>query len=230
MRIAIFGANGSTGRLLTRQSLAAGHDVVALTRNPAAFPIDDPRLRVVGGDVLDQGSVDDVVEGTDAVLSALGTPFTKRPIEVYSRGVEHVLDAMKRFAVHRLVVVSSSAVTGEDVPGAGVFFNRVLQPYVMKRIGRTTYDDQRRMEALVTASEADWTILRPSGLFDLPAVTGYTITAAHGPGRFTARVDLADAMLRQVADDRFVHGIGYVVTTEANPSLLSLMVREAFKK
>lgn len=230
MRIAIFGANGATGRLLTRQSLAAGHDVVALTRNPVAFPITDPRLRVVGGDALDQAAVDEVVEGTDAVLSTLGTPFTKRPIEVYSRGVEHVLDAMKRFAVRRLVVVSSSAVSGEDVPGAGVFFNRVLQPYVVKRIGRTTYADLRRMEALVTASDADWTILRPSGLYDLPSVTGYTLTPTHGPGRFTARVDLADAMLRQLGDERLVRGIGYLVTTEANPGLLSLMLREAFGK
>jgi uncharacterized protein YbjT (DUF2867 family) len=230
MRIAIVGANGPTGRLLTHQSLAAGHDVVALTRNPAAFPIDDPRLRVVGGDVLDQPSVDDAVEGTDAVLSARGTPFPKRPIEVYSRGVEHALDAMKRFAVRRLVVVSSSAVPGEDVPGAGVLFNRVLQPYVVKRIGRTTYDDLRRMEALVTASDTDWTVLRSSGLYDLPAVTDYVLTPAHGPGRYTARIDLADAMLRQLDDDRFVRGIGYVVSTEANPSVLSLMLHEAFKK
>jgi nucleoside-diphosphate-sugar epimerase len=230
MHIAIFGANGPTGRLLTSRSLAAGHDVVALTRHPGAFPLADPRLRLVGGDVLDQAAVDGVVDGADAVLSTLGTPFTKQPVELYSRGVGNVLDAMKRFAVRRVVVVSSSAVTGEDVPGAGVFFNRVLQPYVMKRIGRTTYDDLRRMEALVSASEADWTILRPSGLFDLPAVTDYTLTAAHGPGRFTARADLADAMLRQVADDRYLRGVGYLVTTEANPSLLSLMVREAFKK
>ena len=228
MRISVFGANGPTGRLLTQQSLDAGHDTVVLTRHPETFPL--TAARVVGGDVLDQAAVDDVVEGSDAVLSVLGVPFGKAPVEVYSRGVAHILDAMKRYDVRRLVVVSSSAVTGEPEPTGGFFFNRVLQPYVTKRLGRTTYDDLRRMEADVSASDVDWTILRSSGLFDLPTRTDYSLTEGHGPGRFTARTDLADAMLRQIDDDRFIRKIGHVITTEGNPSLVSLIVHEAFKK
>jgi putative NADH-flavin reductase len=41
---------------------------------------------VAGADVLDADAVDSVVEGSDAVLSALGVPFGKAPVEVYSRG------------------------------------------------------------------------------------------------------------------------------------------------
>src|SRR5437763_3916248 len=99
MRIAILGANGPTWRLLTTQSLSAGYDVVALTRHPEAFPLRDPRLTVVGGDALDQAAVDAVVESSAAVLSTLGVPFTRRPIDLYSRGVAHALAAMKRFTV-----------------------------------------------------------------------------------------------------------------------------------
>ena len=230
MRIVIFGANGPTGRLLTRLSLTAGYDTVAVTRQPGAFPLQDPRLRVAGADVLDADAVDGVVEGSDAVLSALGVPFGKTPVEVYSRGAEHMLDAMKRHDVRRLVVVSSGAVTGEDEPTGGFLFNRVLQPYVTKRLGKTVYDDMRRMEDLVSRSDADWTILRPSGLYEQPAVTDYSVTSEHGPGRFTARIDLADAIVRQVTDDRFVRRVGHVITTRDNPSLLSMMLREAFGK
>ncbi|MGK8508123.1 hypothetical protein ACRS5S_08690 [Nocardia asiatica] len=39
MRLIIFGANGPTGRLLTSHALTAGHDVVAVTRRPAEFPL-----------------------------------------------------------------------------------------------------------------------------------------------------------------------------------------------
>jgi uncharacterized protein YbjT (DUF2867 family) len=46
MRIVIFGANGPTGRLLTRLSLTAGYDTVAVTRQPGAFPLAEPGLRV----------------------------------------------------------------------------------------------------------------------------------------------------------------------------------------
>jgi nucleoside-diphosphate-sugar epimerase len=230
MRIVILGANGPTGRLLTGQALTAGHRVVALTRRPAEFPLRDPSLDVVGGDVLDGGVVDSVVEGSDAVLSTLGAPFSKEPVEVYSRGIENTLDAMKRYGVPRLVVVSSSAVTGEDEPTGGFLFNRVLQPYVTRVIGKTVYDDMRRMEAVVTSSDTDWTILRPSGLYDLPEVTEFSLTEGHGPGRFTSRADLAAAMLLQLSDARFVRKVAHVITTEDNPSLLSMIWREARKK
>src|SRR5262249_57323136 len=132
----LLGDNGPTGRVLGRLRLTAGYDTVAVTRQPVEFPLQDPRLRVAGADVLDADAVDAVVEGSDAVLSALGVPFGKTPVEVYSRRAEHMLDAMKRHDVRRLVVVSSGAVTGEDEPTGGFLFNRVLQPYVTKRLGK----------------------------------------------------------------------------------------------
>jgi uncharacterized protein YbjT (DUF2867 family) len=52
MRIAVFGANGPTGRHLVDQELAAGHRVVAVTRNPNDIPPRDG-LAVVGADVTD---------------------------------------------------------------------------------------------------------------------------------------------------------------------------------
>lgn len=36
MNLTIFGANGPTGRLLTRLAIDAGHRVVAVTRHPDA--------------------------------------------------------------------------------------------------------------------------------------------------------------------------------------------------
>lgn len=57
MRIAIFGANGATGRLLVGQALAAEHEVVAVTRNPDAFPIAHGQLWVAEADAHDQEAV-----------------------------------------------------------------------------------------------------------------------------------------------------------------------------
>jgi hypothetical protein len=51
---------------------------------------------------------------------------------------------------------------------ADSLLNRVLQPLVTATIGKTTYADMRRMEDLVHGSELEWTIMRPSGLFDAP--------------------------------------------------------------
>ncbi len=38
MKIALFGASGGTGTLLTNRCLAAGHQVTALLRSPDIFP------------------------------------------------------------------------------------------------------------------------------------------------------------------------------------------------
>ncbi|MEU1545582.1 NAD(P)H-binding protein [Nocardia sp. NPDC005745] len=227
MRITVFGANGPTGRLLTGQALAAGHQVTAVTRQPDSSPLRHDRLEVAGADVLDPAAVDAVVAGRDAVLSTLGVPAGKEPITTYSRGVANIVAAMDRHRVRRLAVVSSSGVEPHSYSDGGFLFNRILLPYVTRVLGKTLYDDMRRMEALVRASDLDWTIVRPSGLYHLPSVTDYTIVDGHADSRFTARVDLAASMLALLDDDHHLRATVSVVTTDDNPTLLQWIRGEA---
>jgi putative NADH-flavin reductase len=215
---------------VTQQALAEGHTVTAFTRRPETFPLRHERLRVTRGDVFDLPAVERAVAGQDAVLSTLGVPFTREPITVYSKGVEHILQAMNRSSVRRLVCVSSSATDPQLEPQGGILFGRVLQPLIMNVFGRTLYDDMRRMETLVMASDVDWTILRPSGLFGTPAVTAYRVADAHTAARYTSRADLADCMLRQLSDDRYVRKVVSVATVAEQPNLLAFIWKEAIGK
>lgn len=230
MRIAIFGANGPTGRLLTARALDAGHQVVAATRRPEAFPLRHGRLDVHAADVRDPAAVSAVIDGCDAVVSALGVPFTRRPITTYSAGAQHVIAAMHQHGVKRLVVVSSSAIHPHHHADGGFLLNRVLQPIVTKTIGKTTYADMRRMEELVRASDLAWTIVRPSGLFDLPETTDFQLHEDQAPGVFTARCDLAAAMLDQLDDDTYLAKAVAVTTTTGTPTLLQMLRNEAGSK
>jgi dTDP-4-dehydrorhamnose reductase len=63
MNIVIFGANGATGKILTKQALDSGHRVTAVTRHPEALPLRDVRLNVMGGDVIDLALVEQAVAG-----------------------------------------------------------------------------------------------------------------------------------------------------------------------
>ncbi|WP_040778740.1 NAD(P)-dependent oxidoreductase [Nocardia pneumoniae] len=230
MRITVFGANGPTGRLLTGRALAAGHQVAAVTRRPDSFPLRHPRLEVVGADVLDAAAVDAAVAERDAVLSTLGVPAGKEPISTYSDGVANIVAAMQRHRVRRLAVVSSSGVDPHPYSDGGFLFNRVFLPYVTQVLAKTLYDDMRRMERLIRASDLKWTIVRPSALYHLPEVTDYTVVDGHADGRFTARVDLAASMLALLEDDRYVRRTVSVVTTVDNPTLLQWIRREALAK
>ncbi|MDR7172187.1 nucleoside-diphosphate-sugar epimerase [Nocardia kruczakiae] len=228
MRITIFGANGPTGRQLTAQALAAGHQVAAVTRRPGEFPLRHDRLEVIGADVLDPGEVDTAVKGRDAVLSALGVPPSKEPIITYSDGVSNIVTAMRRHGVGRVVVVSSAGVDPRPYSEGGFFFNRLLVPYVTRVAGKTLYDDMRRMEALLRDSDRDWTVMRPSGLYDRPDVTDYTMVEGHADGIFTARSDLAASMLAAVTEGCFVRAaVGVITTDSGNPTLLRWIRQQA---
>ena len=107
--------------------------------------------------------------------------------------------------------------------------NRVLQPLITATIGKTTYSDMRRMEELVRGSDLEWTIMRPSGLFDAPGVTRYELHEDQAPGIFTSRADLAASLLEQATDVRFVRKAVAVTTPDGAPTLFQMLRREAFK-
>jgi nucleoside-diphosphate-sugar epimerase len=228
MRIVVFGANGGTGRLLTRQALDAGHEVVAVTRQPGQFPLAHPCLTVTIGDAHDRVAVARAIDGSEAVLSTLGVPFTRRPISIYSAGIANIGAAMARLGVTRVVAVSSAATEPHRHEGAGFLMNRVMQPLVTATIGRTTYADMRAMETYLRHSELDWTVVRPSGLFDAPDVSRYELREDRADGVFTSRADLAASMLAQVTSTQWIRKNVAVTTSTGAPTLLQMIRREAF--
>jgi putative NADH-flavin reductase len=116
MHLAIFGSTGPTGRALVAQALDHGHDVVALARDPAAVDATSARLQAVRADVLDEGSFDGVLNGVDAVLSAIGA-HGREPTTVYSEGAANIRDAMQRAGVRRFVGISALPVTPRPTTG-----------------------------------------------------------------------------------------------------------------
>jgi nucleoside-diphosphate-sugar epimerase len=170
------------------------------------------------------------LEDAEVVLSTLGVPFTRKPITIYSEGTRNIVAAMSRHGIKRLAVVSSSATEPHHHADGGWLMNRVLQPLVTATIGKTTYADMRRMEELLRASDLEWTIMRPSGLFDAPAVSSYELHVERAPGIFTSRADLASSLLEQATDSRFVRQAVAVTTSEGVPTLFQMLRREAFKR
>jgi uncharacterized protein YbjT (DUF2867 family) len=229
MTIVVFGANGQTGRLLTRRALDKGHSVVAVTRHPEDFPFADPHLTVAKADVREPSSLAAAVRGADAVVSTLGVPFSTRPIDTYSVGMRNIVDAMRSTGVRRLVVVSSTGAYHYPNRKETPFALRIFEPVITRTIGKATYDDQRRMEDIVRASGLAWTVVRPSGLFDLAEPTNYVAEEVDPVGGFTARVDLADYMIALAGEPSVAGKTVVVSTTENIPTMWQMIRREAFK-
>lgn len=227
-RVLVLGANGPSGRRTVRQALDRGLRVDALTRRPEGYPIQHERLHVIGGDATDPSVVDAAVAPSDAVISVIGTAFTRQPVAVYSGSARLLVAAMRRHG-RRLLVVTSAGLTPMSEREDTSFLERTLTPLFRRTVGRTVYDDMEQMEAVVAASDLDWTIVRPPGLTDEPG-TGYATAENWVSGGYCARDDLATMLLDQLDDHRFVRRIAAVSTPGLRVKTLQTIRTELLKR
>lgn len=209
MKLTVFGATGGVGTEVVRQAVAAGHEVVAVVRDPARLA--GPAvtgLSVVTADVMDPAQIGPAVKGSDAVVSALG-PRKGGPVTVLTDGVRSILTAMTGTGVRRLVAVSAS---GAFIEPGEPFVTRVIVKPLLQRILAGAMADTRRMEEEIRASDTAWTLIRPPQLTNRPGRGRYRREIDRNVGRSIARPDVADAILAALADPATIGhavGIGY---------------------
>jgi putative NADH-flavin reductase len=198
MHLAIFGSTGPTGRFLVSQALDQGHDVTAVARDPAAVDATGSRLRVVRADVLDRSSLNGMLDGVDAVLSAIGA-HGRQPTTVYSAGAANIRDAMHHAGIQRFVAISALPVTPRTEPGPVERW--IVVPLLSMFFGEM-YADMTRMEQVLGDSDLDFTIMRPPQLTNKSATGKYrTAINQYLPrARKISRADLAAAMLQVIPE------------------------------
>jgi len=196
MRLVILGATGGIGRLVVEQAVKAGHEVTAVVRDPSALTV--PGADVRTANALDPAVLTPIVEGADAVVSALGVrPPIKGPVSLQSSGATSALKAMEATGVRRYLMVSAAGAFYEK---ADDLVTRLVAKPILNRILRYSFDDTRDAEKIVGASPVDWTIARPPRLTDKPRTGRYRIGDDRGLKRpFTiSRADVADFLIRSI--------------------------------
>ena len=208
MKITIIAASGGVGRQLLTQSLAAGHDVTAVVRNPAKLDVAGlAGLRVVTADLAapDPRVLESAVHGADAVLSCLG-PHNNASAGIAAPGTRAIVTAMRAAGVRRIVAISASPVATTASPGRPApprhdpgdgFFMRYLGMTFAKTMFGKVYADLALMEDVLRESGLDWTALRPPNLSNKPLTGRYrTAYGRNLRGGFTIpRADVAHCML-----------------------------------
>jgi putative NADH-flavin reductase len=195
MNVAVFGASGQTGRLLTEGAAARGHRVTVLVPADAT---DSPvgGVRVLRGSVLDGGLVSDAIDGQDAVLLALMDASARGERQAMAGATLNAVRSMQRYGARRLIVLSASLAQPEREPGLSWIRGRLAGPV----FGRASASTLRRTEVLVRQSELDWTLVRVSRLTSDPPRNRYRV----GPGfslpgdAAIARADVASFMLDEL--------------------------------
>lgn len=196
-KIAVFGASGRTGKPFTALALQNGYEVKALVRTPSKLGIQHPALQVIQGDVLDPAKVEETIAGTDAVIDILG-PASNSPANVRHTAGLHILQAMQKHNVKRLIALSSllGIVDSKDRLNLGLRLKMFLRKIVQ---------DARQHASLITNTTLDWTVARALYLTNQPGEGRYRVGfVGSGSGTSITNADVAAFLLDELRDAKYI--------------------------
>ena len=204
MKIAIFGASGATGQLLTQRCLVAGHSVTALLRRPESFALRD-RVRVVRGSAFDAAIVRETVAGSDVVLSALGARSLRKE-DVLEHAVPLIVAAMKQTGVKRIIALGSAGALADSLKKQPAWRRWIVENIVYKTMLKWPVASQISQYATLSSSGLDWTMVMPPMLTNAAGRGVYRIDGEALPrnGSKISREDVADFMMKQIDSREWV--------------------------
>ena len=197
MKVIVFGATGTVGRLAVQDLLQADHEVSAFARSPQKLDFADANLRLIAGDAFKAADVSQAIEGHDAVVVALGAGMSRSSM-IRSKGTLNVINAMQLHGVRRLVIQSTLG-AHESWSNLNFFWKRIMFGALL----RPVFKDHELQESLVRASGLDWTIVRPGAFTDGPAKGGYKEDFPPSERNLSLKIpraDIARFLTKQVAD------------------------------
>jgi uncharacterized protein YbjT (DUF2867 family) len=190
--IVIAGGHGKIALRLARLLSARGDTVRSLIRNPGhAAGVHATGAEPVVADMEELDSLAEFVEGADAVVFAAGAgpgsgPERKRTVDLGA--AVKLLDAAQATGARRYLMVSSIG-AGDPSSGSGP-----MRPYL---------EAKAEADAALSASDLEWTIVRPGGLTDEPG-TGLVSVGELERGGTVTRDDVAAVLTACLEEPRTV--------------------------
>jgi putative NADH-flavin reductase len=212
MNIALFGASGATGKLLTERCLAAGHTVSALVRTPDKFTFKD-RVRVIKGSAFDSAAISDTLANADAVLSTLGAKSPFRNENILPRAIPLMVKSMSEQGVRRIIALGSAGVLLPTSLSKQPAWRRwIVQNIVYKVFLKYPVLEQISQYQTLSTSNLDWTMVMPPMLSNAPARGHYRIDGEALPtnGSRISRSDVADFMMLQLTTTQWLRKGVYI--------------------
>jgi len=202
--IALFGATGPTGKHIIEEALRQGYALSVYTRDAKKLEAFAGKVKIVVGNLQDRDAIAKCIEGTDAVISALGPNGANiqgdRPI---MHGLSNIISVMKQSSVHRLIQISTASYRD---PKDGFDIKARALAFMFKVIACKAYDDIKSTGELIANSKLDWTLVRIPFLKDDPA-NGQVDVGSYGKTKLSmklSRGNLAKFLVDQVTDKTFV--------------------------
>jgi len=202
VKLFVLGATGKTGGVLVAEAVPRGHRVTTFGRSAFSGAYKAQVLNI-SGNPMNEVELADALPGNDAVLSVLGTRGlgATSVLEDSSRAT---VAAMSQAGVRRLIILSSALLDSH----IGLI-NRIVSRTILRHFSR----DQRAMERIVTASDLDWTVLRPPRMTDSAPDGQSTAMLGEPPdgsGMTITKEEVARVMLDTVENRRYIRNVVHI--------------------
>ncbi|NYF50010.1 NAD(P)-dependent oxidoreductase [Tunturiibacter gelidoferens] len=227
MKIALFGASGATGKLLTQRCIHAGYEVTALFRStppphllftrPASPGAREPlNFKIVRGSAFDPSPVRQTIAGADIVLSALGANSLKKE-DVLERAIPQIIAAMQDTEtqakpVRRIIVLGSAGALSTSLDKQPAWRRWIVQNIVYNTLLKWPVASQISQWNNLSHSSLDWTMVMPPMLTNTPGRGAYRIDGDALPpnGSRISREDVADFMMQQIGSPQWIRKGVYI--------------------
>ena len=157
MKVCILGATGRVGSNIIKLALKDSAEVTVLARD-SSRKINHERLRVIEGNVLNENDIKKAIEGSDIVISALGTDQNG----TLAKSMPQIIKKMEEEGVRKIITIGT----------AGILQARTnlnlyrFQSTESKRKSTTAAEDHLAAYKILSSSNLCWTVVCPTHLID----------------------------------------------------------------
>lgn len=203
LTIAVLGATGMVGGFILQEALEQGYNVRALARSPHKLDYLKDQISIVKGDARDAAVIDELLSGSDFVVSALGPVRGDgdAALMVSTVATGHIIELMPKHGIQQYLLVSGG---GVNVPGDDRNFTGWLMQKLVSVALRDTLEDKQAEYELLAASAVPWTLLRCPRIVSQPFVEA-PVSSLETPTAFNLRAgELARFMIDEISSQAFV--------------------------
>lgn len=200
MQLIIFGATGQVGKQLVKQALWRGHTVVAFGRNVYQLDCDNEKLICKRGSVFDAAEVAEAMQGSEAVLSALGGAFDGTD-KTRSLGMKTIVAQMQKLSLCRIIAVGGLGILNADADT--LLIDTPDYPAEYLPVG----NEHRKAFEYLQASGLDWTFVCCPDIIDAPATGHWYVNKNYPPQPNHYRINAGDVamfMLDELQRNEFI--------------------------